>query len=114
MFEDTATVLFGMPDLRVVEVDREADGGVTVYVKAANGQAIVCPECVSRPDKCKEDVPTRTKDLTFGDRRIYAVWLKRRWYCPSGECARRTFTEALPELPTRGRLTTRLRRALAL
>jgi hypothetical protein len=34
---------------------------------------------------------------------------KRRWKCVTQECARKTFTESLPAIPPRCRLTSRLR-----
>ena len=38
-------------------------------------------------------------------------WRKRRWYCPTLECPRKSFTEQVPQVPARARLTTRLRQA---
>jgi transposase len=40
------------------------------------------------------------------------VWHKRRWRCVEVACARRSFTESLPAVPARARLTTRLRAEL--
>jgi len=37
------------------------------------------------------------------------VWLKRRWKCGNPACGRATFTESLPQVPARARLTARLR-----
>jgi transposase len=36
---------------------------------------------------------------------------KRRWHCDQPRCDRKTFTEAVDEVPARARLTDRLRRA---
>jgi hypothetical protein len=44
---------------------------------------------------------------------ITVAWCKRRWKCASQECARKTFTESLPAIPPRWRLTSRLRDLLA-
>ena len=37
------------------------------------------------------------------------AWLKRRWKCGNEGCTRKTFTESLPAVPARCRLTERLR-----
>ena len=38
------------------------------------------------------------------------VWHKRRWRCREPACPRGSFTESLPAVPARARVTTRLRR----
>ena len=40
---------------------------------------------------------------------VRVAWLKRRWKCGNQECGRKTFTESLPGVPARCRLTERLR-----
>jgi transposase len=112
VYEDTATVLFGMPGVRVVEAETERDGVTTVYLKTADLSRVACPDCGSLPERQKQNVFTRVRDVPFGDRRIRVVWDKRRWVCPSTSCERVTFTESLPGLLPRKRLTTRLRQAL--
>ena len=107
-----ATTLLGLPGLRVVEVDVEADGGLTVYVVTSDHDAR-CPECGSRPGWVKDRVESTARDVAFGDRRLAVVWTKRRWSCPAADCGRRTFTEHLPALGHRRRITTRLRQSLA-
>jgi transposase len=104
--------LLGLPGLQVVEVDVEADGGLTVYVVTSDG-GTTCPECGSRPGSVKECVASITRDVTFGDRSLAVVWAKRRWSCPALACTRRTFTEHLPAVAHRARITTRLRQSLA-
>ena len=37
------------------------------------------------------------------------VWVKRRWECRVASCPRKTFTESLPGIPPRCRVTSRLR-----
>lgn len=49
------------------------------------------------------------RDLDHGGRRVRLVWRKRRWRCREPRCKTRTFTEAVPAVPARARLTTRLR-----
>lgn len=43
---------------------------------------------------------------------VEVVWLKKRWRCAEDLCARRTFTEHTTQVPTRARLTTRLKEAI--
>ena len=45
-------------------------------------------------------------------RRTELRWNKRRWRCHNPACGRRTFTEALPAIPPRHRLTARLRTSI--
>lgn len=53
------------------------------------------------------------KDLPCGG--VFAVvqWRARRWRCRTEDCPRRTFTEAVVQVPAGMRTTTRLRAALA-
>src|SRR5260370_19627790 len=54
----------------------------------------------------------RSRDLSCAGRQVRAVWVKRRWYCPTASCGWVTFTESLPGLAPHGRLTGRLREGL--
>jgi transposase len=45
-------------------------------------------------------------------RRTDLRWNKRRWRCRNPACGRRTFTESLPAIPPRSRLTARLRTSI--
>jgi transposase len=56
-----------------------------------------------------EYVLSRPRDLRRGLDEVSVAWCKRRWKCASQECARVTFTESLPAVPPRCRLTARLR-----
>jgi len=49
---------------------------------------------------------------TWGDRQILLRWRKRRWECQNQDCERKTFTESVPAVPPRARLTSRLRTRL--
>jgi transposase len=59
----------------------------------------------------KEWVTTRPRDLPIAGRPVDLRWRKRRWHCDQPGCGRKTFTEAVDEVPARVRLTDRLRRA---
>ncbi len=113
MAEDTASALFGVEGLRVVEAEAEAGGSVTVWVTTDHPGAAVCPECGTRSARVHEHVLTRPRDLRRGLDRVQVAWLKRRWKCGAPGCGRKTFTESLPDVPARCRLTGRLRGLLA-
>jgi transposase len=108
--QDTASALFGVDGLRVIEAEAEADGSITVRVVADHPAAAACPECGTVSGAVHEYVLTRPRDLRRGLDEVSACWLKRRWKCQAPACGRMTFTESLPAVPPRCRLTTRLRR----
>jgi transposase len=70
-----------------------------------------CPDCGTRA-AVKENVTTTPRDVYLGDRQILLRWRKRRWECQNQDCERKTFTESLPAVPPRARLTSRLRTRL--
>lgn len=110
MVNDT-TRLLGLAGLAVVRVDERAHDGPVVHVVSADEQARSCPGCGVEATRIKEWVTTRPRDLLVAGRRVDLRWRKRRWHCDQRECVRRTFTEAVGEVPARARLTCRLRQA---
>jgi transposase len=72
-------------------------------------QARCCPDCGVRAERPHSWVTTRPGDLPVAGRRTELTWNKRRWRCREAVCPRATFTEALPQIPSRARLTRRLR-----
>jgi zinc-finger of transposase IS204/IS1001/IS1096/IS1165 len=76
-------------------------------------QARCCPACRVRPEHPHGWVQTRPRDLPVAGRRTELTWTKRRWKCRTPDCPRRTFTESLPQIPPRSRLTCRLRQSAA-
>jgi transposase len=106
-----ATTLLGLEGVDVVDVDTEDDGGATVYVQTA--VAVACPDCDTPAWLAKERLACRLRDVPYGMRRMRVVWFKRRWYCRNEACGRGSFTEALADLPSRRRLTSRLRAGCA-
>jgi transposase len=107
--QDTASVLFGVEGLQVIEAEAEADGTVTVWAVTDHPGAAACPDCGARSGRVHEYVLTRPRDLRRGLDEVSVCWLKRRWKCGNGGCGRKTFTESLPTVPPRCRLTARLR-----
>src|SRR5207248_63726 len=53
---------------------------------------------------------TRPRDLSFPVA-TRLLWRKRRWRCQQPACPRSSFTESVPEIPPRKRITSRLRAA---
>jgi len=62
--------------------------------------------------RVKERPRTAPRDVLIGDRQILLCWRKTRWHCDGPGCEQGTFTEALPAVPSRARLTARLRARL--
>ena len=109
MVNDTSRLL-GLEGLAVVGVEA-AEDDVVVHLVTAHEQARVCPECGSLARRLKGWATTRPRDLPVGGRLPRLVWRKRRWYCDQPSCRRGSFTEAVPDIPPRKRLTGRLRAA---
>jgi len=111
--QDTASALLGVEGLRVVEVEVEDDGGLSVWVVTCDPDAAVCPDCGERAERVHERVVRRPADVPRGAEAVVLVWVKHRWKCQNEECRRVTFSELLPQVPARARLTERLRDAAA-
>jgi hypothetical protein len=77
--------------------------------ETADETARACPGRGVFANRVKEVVTTRPRDLPHGLSPVRLVWVKRRWYCQEPLCWRDSFTESLPAVPARARLTTRLR-----
>jgi transposase len=115
--EQGATLLLGIEGLDVLEValrrgeDLEQDAGRVVHLGTGDEGAAACPSCGVVSTSPKGRATTRPRDLPYGDDPVRLVWHKRRWRCRERACERATFTESLPAVPARPRLTTRLRAA---
>jgi transposase len=110
-----ATLLLGIPGLVVTAVTQDDDGRTVADVSTAPGageEARRCPDCGEMAAGVKETVTTTPRDIYLGDRQVRLRWRKRRWTCGNGDCERQTFTESLPAVPPRARLTARLRTGL--
>jgi len=110
MVNDT-TRLLGLDGLVVDRVAVDPDGVPVVALSTADEQARWCPDCGVRARRVKDWVTTRPRDLPVGGRATRLRWRKRRWHCDQGGCRRRTFTEQVPQIPARHRVTARLRQA---
>lgn len=107
MSNDT-TRLLGLDGLAVVAVEDRA-GVPVVHLVTSDERARVCPECGTWARRSKGRSVTRPRDLPVGGRRPRLVWMKRRWYCDQPVCVRGSFTESVPQVGPRKRLTRRLR-----
>ena len=103
------TRLFGLAGVVVTSVLLDADGNPMLALVTACEQARCCPVCGTRSEHPHSWVCTRPRDLPVVGRRSELRWNKRRRRCRNPQCPRATFTESLPAILARSRLTTRLR-----
>jgi transposase len=104
-----ATLLLGIPGLVVTEVAEDGDGGTAVYAETHPGlreRARECHGCGGR-GVIKDRPETEPRDVPWGSRMIRLHWRKMRLECKNPECPVITFTEWLPAVPPRKRLTSR-------
>ena len=104
-----ATGLLGLDGLEVRRVELFPDGSRQAWLATADETARACPRCGVFADRVKDVVTTRPRDLPCGSTPLRLVWVKRRWYCREPLCPLGSFTESLPAVPARARLTARLR-----
>jgi transposase len=107
--DDTATLIFGLDGVAVSCVEPDADGSLVLVLVTACNAARSCPRCGQRSRRSLELVTIRPRDVPLAQRRTLLRWAKRRWACENTVCGRRSFTESLPSIPPRSRLTARLR-----
>ena len=109
-----ATVLLGIPGLLVTAVTVTQDGQtlVEVITDPAVEAARCCPRCGKAATRVKEHPRTAPRDVFIGDRQVLLDWRKTRWRCGTPGCEQGTFTEWLPAVKHRARLTSRLRTRL--
>jgi transposase len=109
VFHDTASVLFGVEGLQVTDVQALPDGTVEVWAVTGDLAAAACPDCGTVSSRRPDTVLARPRDVRRGGDPVAVWWVKRRWKCEAPGCARKTFTERVPQVPPRCRLTARLR-----
>jgi transposase len=105
------TLLLGLEGLGVQRVELATDGCPVVHLQTLDPEAARCPSCQTLSTSPKQHVSTQPRDLPCGGRGITLVWRKRRWRCRNPDCGTGSFTEQVKAVPTRKRLTTRLRAA---
>ncbi|HUZ55025.1 MAG TPA: ISL3 family transposase [Streptosporangiaceae bacterium] len=102
-------MLFGVEGLQVIEAEAGPDGTLTVWAVTDHPGAAACPDCGTVSSRPHDRVLTCPRDVRRGLDRVRLCWLKRRWKCAEGRCGRKTFTESLPAIPPRHRVTGRVR-----
>ena len=104
-----ATLLLGLAGLAVEQVELDDEGARVVHVVTDDEAAAGCPSCGVLSTSVKGHAVTRPRDVPYGQAPLHLVWLKRRWRCREAACPRGAFTESLPTVPPKARVTTRLR-----
>ena len=102
-------MLFGMDGLRITDAEPGPDGTVTVWAVTDHPGAAACPDCGTVSSRAHDRVLARPKDVRGSSGPVRLCWVKRRWKCGRELCPRGTFTESLPGVPPRRRVTRRLR-----
>jgi transposase len=104
-----ASRLLGVEGLAVYRVDREDSGARVVHVLTDDESAAACPACGVFSTSVKGHVTTRPRDIPYGADPVALVWHKRRWRCREQLCPRASFTESIPQVRARARVSTRVR-----
>ena len=102
---DAASVLFNLPEYRVVEVTRDAGGAREVFVETPVVEA-GCPSCGVLTGRVHQRTVQRVRDVPF-DGLVTLWWVKKRWRCAEAACARSTFTEHTAQVPAYARVGVR-------
>ena len=103
---EAATILFNLPDYRVISTSLSSDGGRRVIVET--DQPPGCPTCGVVASRRKERRFQRIRDIPVAGP-VEVLWSKYRWYCEEPACERLSFFESTPQVPRRARSTGRLR-----
>lgn len=115
--ENGTTILFGLPGVAVDRVERgTGEHGELVrlvHVVTTASSAAACPQCGVISTSVKQYRITRPRDLPYGEEPLAVRWRKRQFRCRERACPRKAFTESVPEVPPRARLTGRLCRQAA-
>jgi transposase len=109
VFRDLASALFGVEGLQVADVQAGPGGAVEVWAVTDWPASAACPGCGTVSRSPHETVMTRPRDVRRAGDPVDLRWVKRRWKCAAESCGRKTFTEWLPAVPPRCRITGRLR-----
>ena len=104
---DPATVLFNLPQYRVIGVTRDAVGRREVFIHTPAVEA-GCPSCGALSGRVHQRTQQQVRDVPF-DGQVTVWWMKKRWRCAEPLCAKATFTEHTDQVPPYARLTARLK-----
>lgn len=110
----SAGLLLGLEGVEIIDVEVEPDHSRTVWIRTAAQAEVACPECGTPGRSVKDWRVTCPRDLGSEAARTRYRWIKRRFRCLQPTCPRRSFTESSPQLPSRARLTVRLRERIGI
>jgi transposase len=113
VFQDTASALSGVEGLRMTGAQAGPGGALEVRAVTDWPGAAACPGCGALSGRPHETVLARPRDARRAGDPVALRWVKRRWKCTVESCERKTFTERLPQVPPRCRVTARLREQAA-
>lgn len=105
--------MFGLDGIVVESVRVAGDGTRVVEIRTASRWVGLCPTCEQRSTRSKGWVSTRPRDIVIGPDRPVLVWHKQKWLCTNTSCDRKGFTESVPQIPPRARVTMRARTGMA-
>jgi transposase len=108
-----SSLLLGLTDIDVDLVGIGADGARDVRVLTAPAWVGRCPQCAVVSTRSKGWVVTRPKDVKVGPDFPNLLWCKQKWWCRNTSCARKQFTESVPQIPPRARFTVRAKAEMA-
>src|SRR5512142_210552 len=90
------------------------DGESVTFVLTTTAPTVPCPDCGAASAHVHSRYTRRPADLPGHGRTTRLVLTVRRFFCPTTDCPRRTFTERLPDLVApHARATVRLHQAHA-
>ena len=104
---DAASILFNLPEYRVIGVTRTIEGVRQVLIDTPALEA-GCPSCGVVTSRVHQRTLQRVRDVPF-DGLVTVWWVKKRWRCAEPACGRATFTEHTEQVPPYARLTMRLK-----
>ena len=114
MSNDSGSLLLGLDGVVVDSVHIDDDRIRTVYVLTGPNWVGVCPQCRGQSSRSNGWVSTRPRDIKIGPDRPRIVWRKRKWLCTNDSCTRKRFTESVPGVPPRARVTVWAKAEMAL
>ena len=100
-------MLLGIAGVAVDDAAEGPDGRLEVWARVSC--PVPCPTCGTFSEEVHEYVTTYPRDVRYGSREIRLYLGKRRLACGNGDCPQGTFTEWVPQLPPRCKITRRLR-----
>ena len=86
MFQDTASVLFGVEGLQVTDAQAGPDGTLEVWAVTGHLATAACPDCGTVSGRRHDTVLARPRDVRRGGDPVAVWWVKHRWKCDEQGC----------------------------